>query len=201
MSIMAVMMIALGSVMAGWKQQGISQATYLTNRQAVVRIQNLVRSAKLIGLVRAGSLSSNTSNAAVVVLWKSDTSGGTVDRAIQFSEVGMLIHDRSTKTLKYYSVTYPASLTAGQIAAAEKTYTYSDLCNSSAPEDFKALNYVGAVTVATNVSGATFYANQVLGQSSQLPTFEFQVAFTRNGNTSQVYGSTALRNPDFKPTP
>lgn len=205
MAITAVMMVAMSSVLmavsTGWKQQGTCQATYLTNRQAVVRIQNIVRSAKLIGLVRAGSLSSSSSDAAAVMLWKSDTSGGSADRSIQFSEIGLLIHDRSTNALKYYTVTFPANLDAAQIAAAEKTYAYSDLTSTTAPEDFKALNYVNAVTVATNVTGAAFYANQPLGQSSQLPTFEFQLAFSRNGDASQVYGSTALRNPDYKPTP
>lgn len=203
---MAVTILAMGamaSVMAavssGWKQQGITQTTYLTNRQAVVRVQNLISSAKLIGLVREGSLSSNTSNAACAMLWKSDSYNGSPDRSIQFSEIGLLIHDRSSKQLKYYAVSFPSTLSAVQIAALNPTYKYTDLTSSSAPEDFKSLNYVTGQTVATNVTGATFYANQPLGQSSQLPTFEFQLAFTRNGNTSQVYGSTALRNPDYKP--
>lgn len=203
---MAVTVLAMGAmasvmtaVSAGWKQQGVTQATYLANRQAVVRVQSLLSSAKLIGLVREGSLSSNTSNAACVVLWKSDSNGGTPDRQIQFNEIGLLIHDRSANQLKYYAVAFPKSFTAAQVAALNPTYKYADLTSSTAPEDFKSLNYVTAQTVATNVAGATFYANQPLGQSSQLPTFEFQLAFSRNGNTSQVYGSTALRNPDYKP--
>jgi hypothetical protein len=203
MAVTALCLCATAAVMAavgaGWKQQGVSQGTFLVNRQAVMRVQDLVRPAKLIGLVRTGTLASNSSNAACVMLWKSDTSGGAADRQIQFSEIALLQHDRSTNTLKYYSVKYPASLTAAQIAALEKTYKYSDLTSSNAPEDFKALNYVTGQTVATNVTGATFYVSQPLGQSSQLPTFEFQLAVTRDGKGSEVDGSVALRNPDYKP--
>jgi hypothetical protein len=134
------------------------------------------------------------------MLWKSDSAGGAPDRQIQFSEIGLLIHDRSSNQLKYYSVNFPAAMTPDQVAALNPTRKYTDITDARAPEDFKSLNYVTGQTVATNVTGATFYANQPLGQSLQLPTFEFQLAFSRNGNTSQVYGSTALRNPDYKPT-
>ncbi|HZZ44637.1 MAG TPA: hypothetical protein VFE58_17005 [Tepidisphaeraceae bacterium] len=206
MAVMALTMAAMASVMTsvsmGWKQQGTTQVTYLANRQVVSRVQQLIQSAKLIGLVREGSLASNTTSAACAVLWRCDNSGGNADRAIQFSEIGLLIHDRATNSLKYYTVKFPSSLTPAQITAADSAvYHYSDLTSSSAPENFMGLNYVTAQTVAKNVTGAAFYANQPLGQSSQFPTFEFQLAFTRNGNVSQVYGSTALRNPDFKPTP
>lgn len=203
MAITVIVMAAMASVMTavstGWKQQGKTQNTYMANRQAVVRIQNLLSSAKLIGLVREGSLSSNSSDAACVVFWKSDNYNGAPDRAIQFGEVGLLIHDRASNQIKYYSVTFPNTLTAVQIAALNPTLQYSDLTTSNGPELFKALNYVTAQAVVSNVTGARFYANQPLGQSSQLPTFEFQLAFSRNGNTSQVYGSTTLRNPDYKP--
>jgi hypothetical protein len=203
MAITAVTLCAMACVMAavsaGWKQQGITQGTYLNNRQAVVRVQNLLRSAKLIGLVREGSLSSNTSDAACVEFWRADDYNGSPDRAIQFSEIGLLIHDRSDNTLKFYSVNFPKTLTAAQVAALNPTCQYADLTGATAPETFKSLNYVTPQIVARNVTGATFYANQSLGQSSQLPTFEFQIVFARNGDTSQVYGSTALRNPDFRP--
>jgi hypothetical protein len=203
---MAITILCLGAmssvmlaVATGWKQQGTSQSTHLSNRQAVIRMQNILRDAKLMGLVREGSLAANSSDAACVVLWRADTSGGSANRTIQFSEIALLQHDRSTNQVKYYTVKYPSSLTPAQVAAAEASFVYSDLTSSSAPENFKALNYVTAQVVANNVTGATFYANQPLGQSSQLPNFEFQIHFTRNGNASQVYGSTALRCPDFKP--
>jgi hypothetical protein len=204
---MAVTILTLGAmaglmtaVSSGWKYQGKAQVRYMGDRQAIVRVQNLFRGAKLIGTVREGSLASNTSDSAAVLFWKGDTSGGAADRTIEFSELGLLVHDRNSNSLKYYTVTYPGNISNAQYVAAEKTYTYADITTASAPDDFKALTYVGGQTIAKNVSGAAFYVTNATGQSSQSTTFEFQLAFTRDGTTAQVCGSAALRCPDYSVT-
>lgn len=197
---LAAMAALMSAVSAGWKQQGAGQSTHLANRQAVARVDALLRPAKLTGFVREGSLSSNTADAACVLFWRGDFAGGTADRDIEFSEIALLEHDRPRKEIRYYQVVFPPNLSASQTAAADRKYKHLDLLGATAASDFKALNYVVGRTVATGVTGATFYVNWPTGNAQQLPSVEYQLVFDRGGTPSQAYGATTLRSPDLRPT-
>src|SRR5438874_1445919 len=71
---------------AAWKQSDSLQLTHMGSNQATVRIQNVIQQAKLIGLVRPGSLT-GTGTAAAMMYWANDNSA---DGKIQFAEMGLL---------------------------------------------------------------------------------------------------------------
>src|SRR4030095_1714032 len=79
--VMAAIAALLSAVAMGWEQSGHSQATSIHRVQTHARIQRILKGAKQLGAIRAGSVNGNATPAGVMI-WKSDAND---DGKVQFS--------------------------------------------------------------------------------------------------------------------
>src|SRR3954471_12376899 len=81
-------------VAKGWQESGGVQSLSLSSAAATLRIQEIVRNARLTGQYNAGALDGTSS--AAVLLWMDDTNS---DGVIQQNECAMLEYDATTRTI------------------------------------------------------------------------------------------------------
>jgi hypothetical protein len=95
MSALAAFSMAMGTA---WKQAEQGQSVTLLSVQANLRLQDVIRNARLIGASRAGSDDESATGAAVL-LWTADTN---LDNYIQGDEVALIEHDTASHELRLY---------------------------------------------------------------------------------------------------
>lgn len=181
---MAITTLVMGAMAAfcmamtsAWKSAEKSQALTLTSNQVVLRIQNAVRNAKLIGASLPGSANGSAAGAAVL-LWKQDTNA---DGYIQGDEVELIEHDTATNKLNHYYVGQPDG--AG-------TWSYSATFSAAATITSFKTNRL-CVPLASGVYGAIFETSGTTG-TSQNPKLQFSLKLMRDDSQSDAAGSSAV---------
>jgi len=106
-----------------------------TGRSAVMKIQTLIRGAKLV------TASTSTS----LVLWAEDTDG---DGLISLSETVLLTFDTQAREIRVYRVVYPATMAEETRAALDASKSLADLASVS--------------TVTTTITCDTYCSSTVL---------------------------------------
>ncbi len=211
MAIIAGAVAALtGAVSTGWEASESTQAVQIGTRQIVAQLQRLLRDGKYVGLATkdgqlvkaAGSTLAAGNYNADIMFWSSDTNG---DLRMQLSEMALIEHDISSKTLRLYQI--PSTATN-----AATVCTVSDISSTDAAIAFKALPNCAYQTIATGVTAASFAAYQVsVSASGQRPSVEFALTFSLSGPSGAVannaqtvqarleYGTATLRSPTTQP--
>jgi hypothetical protein len=184
------------SIAQGWEASGGAQSTSLSSAAATLRIQEIVRNARLTGKCNTGALDGSSS--AAVLLWLEDTNA---DGVIEENECAMLEYDASSRCI--IKRTVPSSGSTASMNWA----TFSSSSTVIA-------NFRGDATVtqpvARDIDGAVFYANAGDG-TTDLPTLEFSLKFQRtttrsDGSTQTVgspligYGVATVRTPLQRPS-
>jgi type II secretory pathway pseudopilin PulG len=192
-SALAAFTVTIGK---GWQASGGAQSTSLSSAAATLRIQEIVRNARLTGKCDPGALDGSAS--AAVLLWLEDTNG---DGVIQVNECAMIEYDSTSRCI--IKRTVPSS-------GSTASMNYATFSSSSTVLS----NFRGDATVtqpvARDIDGALFSANAGDG-STDLPIFEFSLKFQRtqarsNGQTETVgspligYGVAAVRTPLQRPS-
>lgn len=195
------------AVSSGWKQMFppvntsssapapvAAQSPSVSAIQAMLRMQNVLRQARLVAFVRGGSITGSATPGAAVVLWKGDDNA---DGLIQFSEVTLIEHNVPDKALNLYTVQFPREWSEADKAAHDFTVAYSLLSSASAPQDFKALQYVQARPLARDVTGATISVQDAGG--GPRPCVQFSLKLMRGVTSIVQEGSATLRAPGGAP--
>src|SRR5687768_1051839 len=177
--VMAAVAALLSAVAQGWEQSGHTQAMSTFRVQAHARVQKILKSAKQIGAVRAGSIAGNYQPAGLM-LWAGDANG---DNKVQFSELGLLVHEGGVGTtsgyVAYYDVAYPANWTAVQRTAADTPALADDEIYSDENIDtFRSLAHVRMTLLASNVIGAVFTRTD--GANVTRPTLDYILKFEKD---------------------
>ncbi len=153
------------------------------------RLLNRLRDARVLGLIRAGSLS-NPNQRAAAMLWRADDNA---NGSIELDEMGLIEFDAVNQKLCFYRAHWPVALSASARAQKNVTYSYAFLTSTTAPEDFKRLNYVGPETLLTSVASARF--NWLAAAAGGKPALEYRIAFTPASGLAELFGQAALRAP------
>ncbi len=180
-----------------WRTMEGAQSLAVVSTITDARLEQLIRRAKLTGLVRTGgSISGQTTAAACVMFWCADSNN---DKAMQFSEMGLLQYDKISESVLFYGVRWPAGWTAAQKASADVIMSSADMTTPTAPEDFKALSYVLPTTVVKKVKAASFC---VAGGSStsERPRLDVVLKLNIGGTTRLRYFSASLRAVNKSPS-
>jgi len=197
----------LSSAMSrAWSQSDTGQSASISSHQASIRLQNFLRQAKLVGLVRPGSTDGSVSPGASAMLWLRDDNG---DGKVQLTEMGLIEHDLAQKRLKLYQVKVPSGMTADAYNAAYSgSITSAALTDPAAPETFKGLANVWAQPLAgadpttgnahpVKVTG--FRIEKTGGTGSQGLALQFTLVLTKDGNQDVSYGAAVLRGATTQP--
>jgi hypothetical protein len=197
--VMTAVSALLSAVAQGWEQSGDAQASSTYRVQAHARVQKILKGAKQIGAVRAGSIDGSYQPAGVM-LWAGDANG---DNKVQFSELGLMVHEGGVGTssgyVAYYDVSYPAAWTAAQKTAADTPALADDeIYEDSNIDTFRSLANVRMTLLASNVVGAVFTRTD--GVNVVRPTLDYTLKFEKNDTTELEYGAVALRTPTTLPT-
>jgi hypothetical protein len=194
------------AVSSGWRQSDDAMSEMLAGQRGVTAVAQVLRTAKMVGTVRPGSLAGTGAAggepAAAMMIWKGDANG---DGRIQLAEVALIEHDPSPAdagggAIRYYQA--PASMPPAD-AAAEVGPGY--LTDPSAPETFKAEPGVAAAAtvLAAHVTAAQFAPGADGGggaDPSVRPTFDFALKVQQKARSGDVreklrYGTAGLRSP------
>lgn len=180
------------AMLSAWKHAEQTQALTLTGNQVVLRIQNELRSARLIGACRAGS-SDGSAPGAAVVLWKQDFNG---DGKIQASEMEMIVHDTVNHELRLYRTGQPDP-------DPNQVWSYSTFSDASVFNLFATGRQ--SVLLARGVQGAVFQTSGTTG-ASQNPSLQFALKLKAEnasmpGSPQQLvqYGVATVRAPLAQP--
>jgi hypothetical protein len=184
------------SIAQGWEASGGAQSTSLSSAAATLRIQEIVRNARLTGKCNTGALDGSSS--AAVLLWLEDTNA---DGVIEENECAMLEYDASSRCI--IKRTVPSSGSTASMNWA--TFSSSSTVLSNFRGDATVIQ-----PVARDIDGAVFYANAGDG-TTDLPTLEFSLQFQRtttrsDGSTQTVgspligYGVATVRTPLQRPS-
>jgi prepilin-type N-terminal cleavage/methylation domain-containing protein len=187
-----------------WSQSESGQSSSISSHQAAIRLQNFLRQAKLVGLVRAGSTNGSMSPGGCAMLWLRDDNA---DGKVQLTEIGLIEHDLTQKRVKLYQVKVPSGMTADAYNTANPVTSVA-VTDSAAPENFKALATVWAQPLAgadpatvnphaVRVSG--FRIEKTGGTGSQGLALQFTLVLTKDGNQDVSYGAAVLRSATTQP--
>jgi hypothetical protein len=198
--VMAAIAALLSAVAMGWEQSGQSQTTSIHRVQTHARIQRILKGAKQLGAIRAGSVNGNTTPAGVMI-WKSDANG---DGKVQFSELGLLVHEGLVGTpdgyLSFYDVAYPSNWSAAQKTAADNTppvVTEADVYKDSNIDTFRTMAYVRKTLVASHLLGVAFTRTD--GADITRPSLDYVLKFSKDNVVEVEYGTTSVRTPSTLP--
>jgi hypothetical protein len=182
MSALATFTLAMCSA---WQSAGQVQTLTMIGNQVVLRIQNEIKNARLLGACSAGSSNGSASGAAIMI-WKSDTNG---DGLIQGSEVEMIYHDTANNQLMLYSGT----------SADTATWSYSTVfTNSTVINTFKTGRT--PTLFAPRIYGAMFQTTDA-SSTTLKPNLQFALKLLTNDSspgTPQLYvqyGTATIRSP------
>ncbi|MCC7351870.1 MAG: hypothetical protein IT446_15020 [Phycisphaerales bacterium] len=194
--IMAIVMVALGAfasaLATGWRQSELIQDDSMSATQVTLRLQSLLRDARLYGLLVPGRTPDTNDPAAVLGFWMNDGDG---DCQMKLSEIGLLEHDPNDKTLKFYRVVWPESYTAAQQLADDQPVTYANLNDNAYFSTFKAMPFVSSVVLARDVAGL-----RMAKQGVASPGISYVLTFDRDGHREVLAGTAAIRAYNYAPT-
>lgn len=199
--VMGALAAVLSAVGQGWKQSGTANASSGVTSQTHLRLQRTLRATRLIGAVRAGSLTNSSAPNAAALLWKSDSN---YDWRVQFSEMALIEYRPSSassdpNSVRLYQVSFPSGWTNAQKTAADSTLTSNDeIYQDAAIDTFKNLQYVSYTTLARNVTGCVIHKND--SSATTRPSLDYKIVITRNGTSQTDIGSVAIRTPSTLPT-
>lgn len=204
LSIGLVVMALVGGALAsftigvarGWQASGGSQSASLSSAAATMRIQQIVRNARLTGKCDTGAL--DGSSAAAVLLWMDDSNN---DGVIEENECALLEYDAASRSI--LKRTIPAG-------GPTTSMNYATFSSSSTLIAYFRNDATVTQPIARDVDGATFFANAGNG-TTDLPTLEFCLKFQQtqsnaNGATQIVgspligYGVATVRTPLQRPS-
>jgi type II secretory pathway pseudopilin PulG len=197
--VMAAIAALLSAVAQGWKQSSETQTQSNHVVQVHARVQKLLRSARQLGACRHGSLDGMNPTAAALFMWKGDTND---DGTVQFSELGLLVHEGTLGTpeayLAFYDVAYPSGWTGAQKTAADTPALADDeIYGDTNIDTFKALEHVRMTVVASNIPRAVF--NMRESASITRPSLDYTLKVKKNEKTEFLYGTVAVRTPTTIP--
>jgi len=193
MAIVMGAMSAFSSALAtGWRQSELIQDDSMSAAQVTLRLQSMLRNARLYGLLVPGRTPDDNDPAAMLAFWMSDDDG---NNRMKLSEVGLLEHNPTDQTLRLYRVVWPENYSAAQKLAFDFPVTYDNLNSQSALSYFKALPYVSSVVLARNVAGF-----RMEKQGVALPAVSYVLTFDRAGRREVLAGSAAIRAYNYAPT-
>ena len=198
--VMGAIAALLSAVAMGWEQSGQTQSSSVYRVQAHVRLQRILKGVKQLGATRKGSINGNTTPAAVMV-WKGDDN---LDGKVQFSELGLLVHEGLVGTsdgyLSFYDVAYPTYWTAAQRTAADNTppvVTQADVYKDSSIDTFRTMAYVRKTVVARNLVGVAFTRTD--GADITRPSLDYVLKFDKDNDIQVEYGTSSVRTPSTLP--
>lgn len=195
--VMAAVATMTFAVSTQWQSDQVAQSINVQSTQAEARVQRIIRQAKLTGLVRTGgSILYPSNTVACVMFWLNDAND---DNKIQFSEMGLLQFDKTNSKLLLYSVVWPAGWTAAQKTAADTNMSKTDLTSTTAPEDFKALQYVTSSVLTKNVTGVSLGVGSA-GSTTQRPKLDVILKLKVGAVEKIEYFSAVLRGPINTPS-
>jgi hypothetical protein len=174
---------------SAWKHAEQSRSLNIRGQQTVLRLADMLHTAKLLGPSHSGSLN-NPLTGAAVIFWTQDSNG---DGLIQGNEVAMIEHDTTSNRLVLYSGT----------AAETSTWSYLSVFSDPTVLDNFKVNRT-PTTIANGVEGALF---QLSGTSSTTakPSLSFALKLRRDGidggaqRLVMQYGTATLRAPLAQP--
>ncbi|MCC6422665.1 MAG: prepilin-type N-terminal cleavage/methylation domain-containing protein [Phycisphaerales bacterium] len=194
--IMAIVMGALGAfssaLATGWRQSELIQDDSMNASQVTLRLQSMLRNARLYGLLVPGRTPDDSDPPAMLAFWMSDDDG---DSQMKLSEVGLLEHNPSDQTLLFYRVVWPDSYSAAQKASFDQHVSYANLNDNTFAATFKALPYVSSVVLARGVAGF-----RIAKQGVALPAVSYVLTFDREGRREVLAGSATIRAYNYAPT-
>jgi len=198
--VMSAVAALLSAVAMGWEQSGQTQTSTINRVQMHARIQRILKGAKQLGAIRGGSLAGNVTPAGVMI-WKSDNNN---DGKVQFSELGLLVHEGPVGTpggyLTFYDVAYPTWWTTAQKASADNTpplVTEADVYKDSSIDTFRTMAYVRKTLVASNLIGVTFTRTD--GADITRPSLDYVLKLSKDNDVHVEYGTTSVRTPSTLP--
>lgn len=188
----------LSAVAKGWQHSGDTQASSNHAVQTHARMQKIVKGARQLGAVRAGSLEGNL-QAAGIMIWAGDDNG---DDAVQFSELGLLVHEGGVGTplgyLAFYDVAYPTSWSAAERQAADTPALADDEIYDDANIDtFRSLAHVRMTLQASNLVGVVFTLKD--GVDVIRPSLDYQLKFEKADVVEVEHGTVSVRTPTTLP--
>jgi Tfp pilus assembly protein PilW len=199
--VMGALAAVLSAVAQGWKQSGSVSSSTSVTALANMRLQRTLKATRLIGAVRAGSLTNASAPSAAALLWKADAN---YDWKVQFSEMALLEYRPASaspdpNTIRLYQVTFPAGWTNAQKTAADSTLSNNDeIFQNSGIDTFKSLQYVTYTMLVRNVTGCVIHKNDSLATTR--PSLDYQIVITQSGAAQTNLGSVAIRTPSTLPT-
>jgi hypothetical protein len=212
--IVSMILLAIAGIMTAvadaWTDQEMNQSMQVQANQVYVRVQHILSAAKYVAQYTAGSV--NGSSAGSILFWRADDySASPNDETVQSGEMALIFQDPTTSTLWLYEALPYSQMSGAQYTAAGVVHTWSYWTGATGVANLKACNFLQMIPLGgpgnlsnpsnyLEVTGAQFYVNS-LSASSQLPVIEFALAFSRNGQSLDLYGSTTLRGPSTQPSP
>lgn len=194
--IMAVIMGALGAfssaLATGWRQSEQIQDESRNQSQVSLRLQSLLRNARLFGLLVPGRTPDSGDAGAELLFWMNDADG---DNAMKWSEVGLLEHNTADSTLRFYRIVWPSNYTEAQKLANDQSVTYATLTNSATPTYFKSLPQVSSVVLARDVTGLRMEKEGVA-----LPSISYVLTMNQDDRPEVLTGSATIRAYNYAPT-
>lgn len=194
--IMAVIMGALGAfssaLATGWRQNELIQDETRNQSQVLLRLQSLLRNARLFGLLVPGRTPDSGDPGAELLFWMNDADG---DNAMKWSEVGLLEHNTADSTLRFYRIVWPANYTEAQKLANDQPVTYATLNSNATPTYFKSMPVVSSVVLARDVTGL-----RMEKQGVALPSISYVLTLNHDGRPEALAGSATIRAYNYAPT-
>ncbi|MEA2733724.1 MAG: hypothetical protein QOE14_175 [Humisphaera sp.] len=189
--VMSAVAALLSAVARGWEQSGETQSNSTYRVQSHARIARILKGAKQLGAVRGGSID-GTFGAAAIMLWKGDANA---DGKVQFSEVGLLMHEGAVGTpagyLAFYEVVYPSNWTVMEKAVADSNWADDDIYDDDNIDSFRTRSLVRATVVASNVIGVVFTRTD--GVNITRPSLDYVLKFKKDNQVHVEYGTASVR--------
>ena len=192
---LAAFMLAMGQ---SWASGASVQSLGQISNATALRVQRSFGAAKYVGSFRTGSLGSAVVPQARVFYWKSDDWTGATDSAVQLGEMALLDFDRTSGQLRLYQATTTASMSPAQLSAASGAMTFSEMSVSTAPDVFKALNFVKSTVVGRSLTGVKFDV-RAGASTTELPSLDFTLQFDRADQHGTEFGTATMRSPTTQP--
>lgn len=191
MAITALVISALSAVSYAvsitWREAAAVDSSYVTGTQVQARLSQYFRSAAELGAFRRGSLNGSSTEAAIF-FWMGDANS---NGSIQFNEIGLIYHDRTSKELRlYHASDWDTWGTTAQTAANAVAST-SYIENTVNMADFMTACPTYRVFMR-NVSGLVL--NTVSTADRPLVEYVLQME-DRTGQVGTHYGTITVRAP------
>ena len=196
--VMTAVAALLSAVARGWDHTGSVQSTTTHRVQSHTRILRILKGAKQLGALRPGSIDGDFQGAGVM-LWMNDAN---LDGKVQFSELGLLVHEGGIGTqdgyLALYDVAYPDSWTAAQRTAADTPALADDeIYEDSNIDTFRTLANVRMTLVASNLVGVVFTLKD--GAEITRPSLDYVLKFNKDNDVHVEYGTVCVRTASELP--